>query len=92
MIYRETELKDIIDYWGEEKQKTKAIEELSELQKELCKNLIGQSNEKALKEEIADVQLMINQLMIIYGFTKNGIEYCMNQKIKRTRDIIDSIR
>ena len=51
-------LKEIIDYYGEEKQMIKAIEEMSELQKELCKTLIGKGNRDSLVEEIADVQII----------------------------------
>ena len=60
-------LKEIIDYYGEEKQMIKAIEEMSELQKELCKTLIGKGNRDSLVEEIADVQIMLDQLKLIVG-------------------------
>jgi hypothetical protein len=59
-------LKAIIHRYGKEKQMIVAIEELSELQKELTKNLRGKDNLDALAEEIADVEIMLAQLRIIF--------------------------
>lgn len=44
-----------------------AIEELSELQKELTKWLRGKRNPAGLMEEMADVSIMLNQLELIFG-------------------------
>ena len=48
--------------WGAEMQSVVAAEELSELQKELCKSVRGEDNADAIAEEIADVQIMLEQL------------------------------
>ncbi len=40
--------------WGPVKQTIMAFEEMSELQKELCKNQRGAKNKGAIAEEIAD--------------------------------------
>lgn len=90
-MFRENDLKKIIKFYGEKAQIIKAIEELSELTKELCKNINGQIDDRSIEEEIADVQIMLNQLNIIFGFSKADIEYYMNLKIKRTTDIIEKI-
>lgn len=90
-LFRESDLERIINYFGIRNQKIKVIEELAELQKEICKNLEHQYDDKALEEELADAQLMINQLMIMCDITKSDIEYQMNLKIKRTMDIIDAL-
>jgi hypothetical protein len=45
--------------FGVEKQMIKCVEELSELQKEICKQALGQGNKDNLIEEIADVEIMI---------------------------------
>jgi len=42
----------------------KCVEELSELQKELCKMALGQGNLENTIEEIADVEIMIEQMKI----------------------------
>lgn len=91
-MFRESDLVKIIDFFGIKNQKVKAIEELSELQKEICKNLNHEFDDKALEEELADAQIMINQLCLICGFTKSDIEYHMNLKIKRTLDVIETIK
>ena len=74
---------DIIDYYGETNQKTKAIEEMAELIKAICKNDI-----ENIEEEIADVSIMLSQLQIIYGFSNDKIEKIKKEKINRTLERI----
>ena len=47
-------------------QRVVAIEELSELQKELCKSLRSGADRPHIAEEIADVQIMLEQMMMLY--------------------------
>lgn len=54
-----------INKWGE-KQLFVAIEEMSELQKELCKVLRGEVNVDHLAEEFADVEIMLSQMLIYF--------------------------
>lgn len=56
-----------IDTFGEREQMVVAIEELAELQKELTKILRGGGSQDRLAEEMADVQIMLDQLEIIHG-------------------------
>ena len=78
-----------IDTWGVEMQSVMAIEEMSELTKALCKHkrsleILG-DKEKALnnlKEEIADVLNVTEQLELIYG--TDEIEKIRKEKIERT--------
>lgn len=69
-------------------QKTVAIEELSELIKELTKDLRGQENKEHIFEEVCDVILMIYQLLIIYDLNdediKEKIQQQISQKVERT--------
>lgn len=51
--------------YGKQSQLVMAMEEMSELTKELSKNLRGADNSKALAEEIADVEIMLEQLKVI---------------------------
>ena len=74
-------LEGAIDKWGEAKQVDKMIEEMSELTKELLKlrayndtglaRKLGKSfldmRVSKVLEEIADVQIMLNQMQLIYG-------------------------
>lgn len=56
-----------IETFGEESQRRVAIEEMSELTKELCKWDRNCGNKLHIAEEIADVTIMLEQLRIIYG-------------------------
>lgn len=56
-----------IKSYGKDMQKIVACEELSELQKEICKSFRGHDNRPALIEEIADVEIMLEQLKLMYG-------------------------
>ncbi len=55
-----------LDTWGAESQTVMVFEEMSELQKELCKNLRGRNNRDAIAEEIADVQIMLEQMILLH--------------------------
>ena len=60
-------LKQAIDKYGCDKQVLVAVEELSELQKELLKNINrGKDNIKDIILELADVSIMTIQLGMIY--------------------------
>ena len=59
-------LETALSVYGSEIQRIVAIEELSELQKELCKSIRGQTDKQHIAEEIADVQIMMEQMMILY--------------------------
>lgn len=55
-----------IEHYGAEPQKLMVMEEMSELQKELCKNSRGHDNHINIAEEIADVLIMLEQMVILY--------------------------
>ena len=74
------ELDRIIKYFGKNKQCIVALEELSELQKEICKHLRGYDNRHAVAEEIADVEIMLEQLKIIFD-CHNEVDLLQKQKI-----------
>lgn len=61
-----------------------AIEELSELQKELCKSLRSNYNYGNIVEEIADVEIMLEQMKIYFEINEDEIEEMKEIKIKRT--------
>lgn len=61
-----------------------AIEELSELQKELCKSLRKNYNYGNIVEEIADVEIMLEQMKIYFEISEDEIEEMKEIKIKRT--------
>ena len=56
------------DKWGRYEQLIVAIEELSELIKEICKDIRDMGDVDHLAEEVADVEIMCEQLRFIYDF------------------------
>lgn len=55
-----------LDIYGAEAQTLMVMEEMSELQKELCKHARGKDNRMEIAEEIADVQIMLEQMTILH--------------------------
>lgn len=84
-----------LDAWGEDAQIMMAVEEMSELTKELCKYLrYKQWNEKSVEtvrpnihEEIADVLNCVEQLELI--FDEKEIFRIREEKIERTLKKVD---
>lgn len=60
-------LESAISKFGEGPQIAKAIEELGELTVELARDLNGNGNTDAIRGELADAFVMLNQLELIYG-------------------------
>lgn len=77
--------KELINKYGKQ-QLVVAIEELSELQKEICKSLRDKTSLSNLCEEIADVYIMLAQLKIYYDITDTEINKVIDQKIERTKE------
>ena len=68
-------LKTAISECGEKHQIIIAIEELSELIKELTKYLRNGDNEEHLTEEMADVYIVLEQLLIMFNNQEKVTEY-----------------
>ena len=60
-----------------------AIEELSELQKELCKALRMSYHRDHMTEEIADVQIMLYQMQYYFGINDRDIQSVIDYKLNR---------
>lgn len=58
---------DALKTWGKDAQTLMVFEEMSELQKELCKSARGKNNTEQIAEEIADVEIMLEQMKLLYG-------------------------
>ena len=78
-------LRAAIEKWGREAQTKMVLEEMSELQKEICKNWRGQSNEESIAEEIADVEIVLDQLKMIFGVA-GKVHAHRIRKIKRLKE------
>ena len=68
--------------WGADLQTMMAVEEMSELTKEICKIKRGKIDLDALADEIADVTIMLEQLRGIYGLNDVVCDH-MDAKILR---------
>ena len=75
--------KKLIEKFGSKNQIIVAIEELSELQKELCKYLRDKINIRNISEEMADVEIMLEQLKLIFENEK-PVSIEKNYKLART--------
>ncbi len=75
-------LKSAIDKYGVDMQLNVAIEELSELTKELCKYKRGYKNQNEIAEEIADVYITLKQCEIIFVNHYEVVSW-INKKIER---------
>lgn len=84
MADRESKLLFLIDHYGTLNQKLIAIEEMAELQKAIVKHIRQESEENinSAIEEIADVQVMLEQLKMIFS-CKSKIDEVMDAKIDR---------
>lgn len=58
--------KAALKQWGPDAQTLMVFEEMSELQKELCKSARGKQNKEAIAEEIADVYIMLGQMILLH--------------------------
>lgn len=68
--------------YGFEAQAIVAIEELSELQKEICKTLRGGGSRDAFAEEIADAWIMLEQMQLFMDL-KQMTQDQMDRKLIR---------
>lgn len=72
-----------IETWGEEAQIDMAGEECSELTTEIFRYWRGRSDESDLAEEVADVEIMLEQLRVILGDPK--VDAHKKHKLTRLR-------
>ena len=71
---------------GKAMQTVVAIEEMSELQKELSKFIRGKGNRDNLIEEVADVLVMITQIQLMYYIPDDEVERIMRLKLNRLKE------
>lgn len=59
------------------------IEELSELQKEITKDIRKKLNKEHLLEEIADVVIVLHMAKEIYNISESELDKAINKKMER---------
>lgn len=78
-----TTIEKAIATYGVDMQLTVAVEEFSELIKEICKLKRGNNNIDGITEEMADCYIMLKQLEIIFDIDTEDIRHIINNKIDR---------
>ena len=63
-----------------------AVEEFSELQKEICKALRGQLNRDNMIEEMADCWIMTEQLKMMFNITDADVQKAVWSKTARLKE------
>jgi len=78
------QIETIFEYFGLNNQMLKTVEELSELQQELMKFIWKKGNRESIIEEIADVEIMIEQIKFGMRLNDDEIDKVKEKKILRT--------
>ena len=76
-------MKLLIEHYGHESQKMMLLEEMAELQKEICKEFRGELNKDAITEEVADVLIMLEQVQMMYDISDIRLLEITNEKLVR---------
>ena len=82
---------DAIDFFGDLSQKVMVIEEMSELTKELCKELRNRGNVDHIAEELADVEITLAQIKLIYGIDEL-VQHHKEFKLNRFANIMKDLK
>ena len=86
----ETEvLQRALDTYGSSMQIGVMMEEMSELQKELCKNLRGRGSIEHIAEEIADVEIMLEQMKMLF-LCADDVRDVRRRKVERLKVRLDN--
>lgn len=74
--------------YGKEHQLVLCMEEMAELTKELSKNMRGSKNTTNISEEMADVEIMLEQLRVIFG-NRSEVDTIKAEKLLRLADRVE---
>ena len=78
-----------VDSWGRDSQLLMLLEEMSELQKEVLKNMNRhQDNLKELAEETADVLILLERLIHIYDMA-DAVDSAARFKVNRLKGYLN---
>ena len=80
-----------IEAYGKDMQLNVAVEELSELIKEICKSIRGSDNRDNIIEEMADCYIMLEQLEIIFDLKPAEMLVAIDHKLARLKNRIEEL-
>lgn len=81
-------LQRALDTYGSLPQIVMVFEEVSELQKELCKYLRGRGSFEHIAEEIDDVEIMLEQMKMLFCCT-DDVRNERRRKVERLKERLD---
>lgn len=82
-------LNKAIHTFGKDMQLTVAVEEFSELTKEICKYKRGADNLPHIIEEMADCYIMLEQMKIMFNISDVALSLEKHKKIERLKQNIN---
>ena len=82
-------LQRALDTYGYDLQIMMVLEEMSELQKELCKYLRGKYSPANIAEEIADVEIMLEQMKMLF-LCSDEVRDVRRRKVERLKERLDN--
>lgn len=82
-------LQRALDTYGSSMQIVVMMEEMSELQKELCKYLRGRGSLEHIAEETADVEIMLEQMKMLFCCT-DDVRNERRRKVERLKERLDN--
>lgn len=86
--------KTAINHWGNDMQINQAVEEMAELIQAINKMRQQPSPDHLdnVDEEIADVEIMLDQLKLIYGITDQKIIEIKEKKLERLQKTLEKVK
>ncbi len=82
MNTRQPQYSDALNCWGEDLQKSLFYEEIGEVLTAISHEKRGRCGKLTVLEELADLQIMLNQMVILYG-TDEDFKHIFGAKTKR---------
>lgn len=90
ITYDDETLFQALQQFGFNRQVLVAVEELSELQKELLKNVNrDQNNRDHVKEELVDVLIILRELVLLYDFSEKELNTVATEKMERLKGYLN---
>lgn len=83
-------IENALEKWGSMSELVVTIEELSELQKEVTKQIRNEGKMENLVEEMADVYIVMEYLNMIFAITDDDINKEVEKKLNRLENRLNS--
>jgi NTP pyrophosphatase (non-canonical NTP hydrolase) len=80
--------KKALKYWGLEAQMIMLFEETAELQQAISKIWRGKADKSDIASEMADVEIMIEQMCVAFDIDRKLINFKKEQKLERLGQMV----